>query len=197
MPSPSANGIVKPLAPGLSYWLAPSPDWRDGENWPRDVPSFRFESPDGLVYVDPLSPPVEERPAWILLTAPWHARSMRELVERHPHVRVWAPPDAHWKEPKPLPTDELPAGVEALLPENDRNEALFWLPEQRALITGDALTHTDGDFRVFIDDNKDAATMRWFSKLLGLPVEQVLVAHGPFVLVDARARLREAIEAVQ
>jgi hypothetical protein len=46
-------------------------------------------------------------------------------------------------------------------------------------------------------DDKGPETLRWFATLLELPVELVLVAHGPFVLEDARARLREAVDAVQ
>jgi hypothetical protein len=185
------------LAPGLSCWLAPSPDWEEGDNWPRDVPCFRFESADGLVYVDPLAPPPDEVPAFILLTAPWHARDTARIVEAHPSVRVWAPPQAHWKEWRPPSTEALPAGVEALLPDGDRNEAFFWLPAQRALITGDAITHTNDDFRVFRDENKGPGFRSWLPRLLELPVEQVLVAHGPFVREDAPARLRQAIEAVE
>lgn len=178
------------LAPGLSYWLAPHPDWEEGDNWPREVPCFRFESEDGIVFIDPLAPPTDERPDWILLTAPWHARD----TARYPDTRVWAPPDAVWQGPSLTTTAELPAGVEVLLPEGDPNEALFYLRDQRALITGDAFSGTDGRFHVFIDDQEREPFVRSLRRLLELPIESVLVAHGPFVLDGATDALRAALE---
>jgi len=151
------------LAPGLSYWLAPHPEWEPGENWPERVPSFRFESPDGLVYVDPLAPP-DEPPAWVLLTSPWHARDTARIVERQPGVKVWAPPRAHWKGASLASTKELPAGVEVLLPDGDPNEALFFLPEQRALITGDLFSGTGGRFHLFLDDQDRDSLFAWLPR---------------------------------
>ena len=123
------------LAPGLSCWLAPHPGWEPGENWPQEVPCFRFESPDGTILIDPLLPPGEEdlfdedRPACIVLTAPCHARDTAVLVERY-DVPVWAPPTARWQGDVLTTTDALPAGIEALCPDGDRDQAFLLLPAQ-------------------------------------------------------------------
>lgn len=169
------------LAPGLSYWLAPHPDWEEGDNWPREVPSFRLESADGVVLIDPLLPPGgdtmfdDDPPAHVLLTAPWHARDAERIVERYGA------------------SSDLPRGVEALHPDGDPEETLFYLREQRALITGDAFSGTDGHFRVFLGDQEREPFVKWLPRLLELPIEQVLVAHGPFVLENGVLALREAI----
>ena len=170
------------LAPGLSYWLAPHPEWEEGDNWPHEVPCFRVVSPDGVVLIDPLLPPGgdtmfdDDPPAHVLLTAPWHARDAQVIVERYGASR-----------------SGLPRGVEALRPDSDPEETLFYLREQRTLITGDAFSGTDGRFHVFLGDQEREPFVKWLPKLLDLPVDRVLVAHGPFVLEDASLRLRAAI----
>lgn len=186
------------LGPGLSYWLAPHPSWEPGENWPQDVPCFRFASPDGTILIDPLLPPGSEDmfdadpPARIVLTAPCHARDTAQLVERY-GVPVWARAGARWHGPVLTTTDELPAGIEALLPDGDQDQAFLLLPEQRALITGDILSGTTGRLRVFVDEQDREPFLAWLPRLLDLDIELVLIAHGAFVLGEARARLRAAI----
>jgi hypothetical protein len=191
---------VDEVAPGLSFWLAPHPAWEPGENWPREVPSFRYASPAGVVVVDPQLPPGgegmfdDDPPAWILLTSPWHVRDTPMLARRH-GAKVWAPPHARWQEPSPQTARDLPPGVEALLPDGDPNEALFLFREQRALVPGDLFSGTDGRFHLLLGDQDRDRLLAWLPRLYDLPIELVLVAHGDFVLHDGAARIREAVQA--
>ena len=179
----------------LSHWFAPHPEWEPGENWPQEVLCVRLDTPGGTVLIDPLDAPDDlEPPVQVLLSAPWPARGTAQVVERH-GASVWAPPRAHWRGPSPVTTEVLPAGVEALCPRGDDNQALFWLPEHRTLVTGDVFSGTGGRFHVFYDpdDVEVAPFLAWLPTLLELPVERVLIAHGEPVLSDGAARLREAI----
>ena len=181
----------------LTWWYAPHPEWEPGENWPEEVLCVRLETAAGTVLIDPLDPPEDVTPpVRVLLTAPWHVRDAALVVERH-GATVWAPPRARWHGPSLATTDELPEGIEALLPAGDDNQALFFLREQRTLVTGDVFSGTGGRFHVFVDpdDVEVAPFLGWLPTLLDLPVERVLIAHGEPVLEDGSARLREAIRA--
>ena len=88
---------VTQLAPGLWRWTAPHPDWKEGDDWERDVGCVYYEAGEATVLIDPLVP--EERelffealdrdvarrglPLTILLTCVWHERSRDELTERY------------------------------------------------------------------------------------------------------------------
>jgi hypothetical protein len=195
------------LTPGLSYWLAPHPAWEPTENWPEEVLCVYLEAPDDVVLIDPLLPPEEAelwqlvdgavertgRPVRVLLTAPWHDRDTPAVVERY-EASVWAPPDALWKGPVLTTTQDLPSGVEALIPAGEReNQALFFIREHRTLVTGDVFSGTGGRFHVFVDEPDEEAFLAWLPNLFELPVERVLIAHGEPLLGDGTARIREAV----
>jgi hypothetical protein len=200
------------LEPGMRYWYAPHPAWRPDENWPEGVLCAYYESPDALVLFDPLVPRGEEdefwqaldadvarlgRPVRVLLTAPWHDRDTALVVERY-GADVWAHPEARWKDqPVLTTTDQLPAGVEAFLPDgNEEGQAFFFIREHRTLVTGDMFSGTGGVFHVFVstDEPNPAAFLAWLPQLLELPIERVLIAHGEPVREDGVARIREALE---
>jgi hypothetical protein len=178
----------------LTWWFAPHPEWEPGENWPREVLCVRIETDDEIVLIDPLEPAEEtgEKPVRVLLTAPWHVRGTAEVVERY-GAMVWAPPDARWDGPPLTSTDELPPGVEALMSEGDPNQALFFVPEHRTLVTGDLFSGTGGRFHVFIDEGDADVLLPWLARLADLPIDRVLIAHGDPVLHDGRARIRAAV----
>ena len=200
------------LEPGLRYWYAPHPAWGPDENWPEGVLCAYYEAPDALVLIDPLVPRGEEdefwqaldrdverlgRPVRVLLTTPWHDRDTTLVVERY-GADVWAHPEALWKDdPVLTTTDEVPVGVEAILPEgNEEGQALFFVREHRTLVTGDAFSGTGGAFHVFIspDEPNPEAFFASLTQLLGLPIERVLIAHGEPVLTDGLAEIRKALE---
>jgi glyoxylase-like metal-dependent hydrolase (beta-lactamase superfamily II) len=194
------------LEAGLAFWLASHPDWAPEENWPEEVMCARYETADAVVLVDPQLWPdggdaflgLGERPVRVLLTSPWHERDAHLFVDRY-GASVWAPPRARWKGPSPKTTDELPAGVEAIEPAGDRNQALFFFREQRTLFTGDVFSGTGGRFHVFIDEDDIAEEDRGsfldsLERLADLPVERVLIAHGESIFEGGAARIRAAVE---
>jgi len=75
------------IAPGLRRWTA----WH--EEWEEDVGCLAVDTDAGLVLIDPLDPPRElPRPAHVLLTVHWHARSTkaRQLWAHRRAVRMLA-----------------------------------------------------------------------------------------------------------
>jgi hypothetical protein len=195
------------LAPGFAYWLAPHPEWEPDENWPEDVLCVYFEASDGTVLIDPLVPRGREDDFWrflneaierrrqpvrVLLTAPWHARDAAVVAARY-DASIWAPSAARWKGPVLTTTADLPAGVEALLPDGDENQALFFIPAVESLVTGDVFSGTGGRFHVFLDDQEREPLLAWLPRLTTLRVRSVLIAHGEPVVSDGAARIREAV----
>jgi glyoxylase-like metal-dependent hydrolase (beta-lactamase superfamily II) len=197
---------VQEIASGLWRWTAPHPDWTPDEGgpdgWERDVGCVYYEAPDTVVLIDPLVPADEAARFWealdrdieragrsvvVLRTVHWHQRSIDEVVARY-GARAWTP-ETH---------NGLPAGVEAH-PVERKGEALFWIEEHRALVSGDVLLGTeDGGVRVCPDSwlpkglkgEELRASLRF---LLELPVERVLVSHGQPVLENGREALADAL----
>ncbi len=189
---------VTEIAPGLWRWTAPHPDWAPGEGWEREVGCVLYEGPDRLVLIDPLVPADEAerfwrhldadveraaRPVSVLVTVDRHARSSRELAERYGAT-----------------VQEPPSGVERFpVPRGD--EAIFWLPEPRALVPGDVLLgREDGALELcpgsWLPRSTTLETLaRSLRPLLDLPVERVLVSHGEPVLEDGRGALSRALAA--
>jgi glyoxylase-like metal-dependent hydrolase (beta-lactamase superfamily II) len=172
----------------LTWWLSPHPAWEPGENWPQEVPVVRYDTDDAVVLIDPFLPPdgtfdPHGKPVRVLLTAPWHERGTPDFVERF-GASVW-----------PRTTTELPAGVQAVSPDGDPVETLFFVPEHRVLVTGDVFSGTGGRFHVFFADEVDdrEAYLRSLERLADLPVERVIVAHGEPILADGAARIRAAV----
>jgi glyoxylase-like metal-dependent hydrolase (beta-lactamase superfamily II) len=187
---------VQEVAPGLWRWTAPHPDWQEGADWQREVGCVYVEAHDATVLIDPLVPPESERffealdrdverrrlPVSILLTCAWHGRSSGELAERYGG-------------PTEVSADDVVA-----LPFPIAHETMYWLPDHRALVTGDSLM---GDGRggiavcpeTWLEGNAPELLRRDLRSLLDLPVERVLVSHGEPVLADGRAALEAALRA--
>ena len=214
---------VRELAPGLWRWTALHPDWtpaqaEDGEGWEQDVGCVYVETAGSVLLIDPLvpgEPAAREtflehldadvarngKPVSILLTVFWHERSAGELAERYA-AEVWANDGATKRIDSPVtnpfaPADVLPGGligIDAQL----ADETIYWLPEHRALVPGDAILGvSDGGLRVC-----PASWLRYLTQadlklalrgLLDLPVELVLVSHGEPVLEDGLAALASAL----
>jgi hypothetical protein len=189
---------LQQVARGLWRWVSTHPEWEPPEqedspaDWPAEVGSVAYETPDTLVLIDPLvgegdqaaldeHAAAKERVA-ILVTVKWHERSRAELTLRY---------DA---------STTLPEGVEAFeIP--GAGETIFWIPEHGALVSGDRILgdrppglrmcpeswlrhlggYTPEDLRADLQP------------LLDLPVEMVLVSHGEPVLRDGHAALERAL----
>ena len=205
---------MRELQAGVWHWQAPHPEWTPEQRWPQQVSSCAVDDGKHLVLIDPLAVPnallalaVQREPV-IVLTAPWHERDSRELVERL-EATVFAPPadtaadlidkygiraeqagdgspDLAW-----LPDggntvhwyragDRLPVGIEAWAG-REHNDLVLWVESVRTIISGDSL----------VDFGNGLALNGWLRggvtreqviarlrPLLGLPVEVVLSAHG-------------------
>jgi glyoxylase-like metal-dependent hydrolase (beta-lactamase superfamily II) len=179
----------------LRRWTAWSEDWKE------DVGCVAVDSPDGLLFFDPLAPPEElGAPAHTFVTVFFHAREA--------HGRVWAPTrlvrrlaNRGVQVTDPFePGDELPGGVRCFATARE-GEVVYWLPEQRALVVGDVLLGAGAKPRAS-DEPLRLCPERWVAPaalddlraslrpLLELPVEQVLVSHGRPVERDGLAALR-------
>src|SRR3954453_10947145 len=163
---------VQELTPTLWRWSTRHPDWTEEEGgddgWDPDVWSVYLEAPDAIVLIDPLVPeePDERerflhhldadverlaRPVRVLITVYWHERSSRGLADRY-GGEIWAYrealPHLEARVERPFELgDALPGGVQGI-DAGRRDEVLYWLPRERALVAGDVLLGTDGGVRV-------------------------------------------------
>jgi len=185
-------------AGSLTRWTSFSDEWRE------DVGSVAVRTRDGLVFIDPLSPPPElGEPDHTLISVFFHAREARG--------RVWAPSrivrrlanrgvtvtDAF------EPGDPLPGDI-ACFQTAREGEVVYWLPEQRALVVGDVLLGAGAKPRGTAEPLR-LCPERWvrpagldelrrsLRPLLELPVEQVLVSHGDPVESGGHAVLAAAL----
>jgi glyoxylase-like metal-dependent hydrolase (beta-lactamase superfamily II) len=164
---------VHELAPGIWHWKAPHPDWDASEPWDQNVSSYAIDDGERLLLFDPLAVPSElveraaDRTTAVVLTAPWHERDSRRLVERL-GVPVYTPlpdsaeylmktygitaeqagsgsPDVAWLvqegigEAHPYAAgDQLDVGVEAFRGQKP-NDMMLWIESYRAVVAGDTL----------------------------------------------------------
>jgi len=164
---------VRELRPGLWHWEAPHPDWQPTEPWSENVSSYAIDDGERLLLFDPLAVPIElvgraaDRETAIVLTAPWHERDARGLVERL-GVPVYTPlpdtaedlmrtygitaeqagdgsPDVRWLRDGEAGEahwysagDRLPVGVQAF-PGQKRNDLVLWIEGRRSVVAGDTL----------------------------------------------------------
>jgi glyoxylase-like metal-dependent hydrolase (beta-lactamase superfamily II) len=179
----------------LTRWTAFSDAWQE------EVGCVAFDTVDGLVFIDPLSPPSElGEPAHTLVTVFFHARQARG--------RVWAPrrtvrrlANRGVTVTDPFePGESLPGGI-ACFETAREGEVIYWLPEPGALVVGDVMLGAGAKPRA-TDDPLRLCPERWLSSsatlddlraslrpLLELPVERIFVSHGAPVLNEARAAL--------
>jgi len=164
---------VRELEQGLWHWQAEHPDWVAGEPWDPAVSSYAIDDGTRLLLFDPLGVPSEiealgaDREPAIVLTAPWHERDSRSLVERlgapvftpHPDTQEdlmeqfgltaeqagGGSPDVRWLISGEAGEghfyaagDRLPFGVEAF-PGHKRNDLVLWIEDRGAVVAGDTL----------------------------------------------------------
>jgi glyoxylase-like metal-dependent hydrolase (beta-lactamase superfamily II) len=164
---------MRELAAGLWHWQAPHPQWESGAPWGPEVSSYAADDGERLLLFDPIAPPREieelagEHESAIVLTAPWHERDSRGLVERlglpvytalpdsaEYLMEKWGltaeqvgegSPDVAWLvregigEAHPyVAGDRLDLGVEAF-PGQKPNDLVLWAERHRAVVAGDTL----------------------------------------------------------
>jgi hypothetical protein len=205
---------VRELRAGLWHWQAPHPAWTPGERWPQQVSSYAIDDGERVLLFDPLAVPEEllalaaEREPVIVLTAPWHERDTRALVERL-RGAVFAPPpdtaqdlidkygitaeqagdgspDLRWLGRAGENVHWYgagsgpPTGIEAY-EGREHNDLVLWSESLGAVVAGDSLV----DFGAGLAVNpwlRGGITHRRVVErlrpLLDLPVEVVCPAHG-------------------
>jgi hypothetical protein len=184
---------VRDVADGLWIWRLEHPDWSPDVGWSPPVTSTCVESGGEVAVLDALAPPDHATEIWERLDArpptlavvlkPDHVRDVDVFVRRY-SARPFGPylfwrDDIPETELEPVdPGDELPGGLLALYDGRGRHETPLWLPEQRALVFADALTAPDGDLRVWATPWHEERALPALRKLLELPFEHVIVAHG-------------------
>ena len=164
---------MQELRPGLWHWQATHPEWEEGEPWDPNVSSYAIDEGEQLLLVDPLAVPAEiealaaDRKTAIVLTAPWHERDSRGLVERlgapvytplpdsaEYLMKTWnltaeqvgeGSPDVAWLvregigEAHPFEAgDRLDVRVE-VFPGQKPNDTVLWIESKGAVIAGDTL----------------------------------------------------------
>jgi glyoxylase-like metal-dependent hydrolase (beta-lactamase superfamily II) len=144
-------------------------------------------------------------PVAILLTVHWHERSIGHVFERYSKTLgacVFAHRKAIERVESPVTNpfeegDELPGGIEAFEAER-ADEVVFWLAAHQAVVAGDVLLGRDGGVRLCPPDwvggeEQLEAARSSLRRLLDLPVERILVSHGPPVLSGGHAALERAL----
>ena len=207
MQSMTSRVEVRDVAPGLWIWRVRHHHWKPGSDWEPVVTSTFVESGGERLVLDPLAPPtdavdlwkrLDERPptaAVVLL--PDHVRDVDQFVDRY-HVRAFGPlfffrDDIPRTELEPIrPDSVLAGGLVALYDGRGRAETPLWLPEQRVIVFGDALTERAGKLRVWGSPSHEKRVLPALRVLLELPFEQVIVSHGE--PVHDRAAFERALE---
>jgi hypothetical protein len=201
---------TREVAPGLWFWSVAHPDWDGADDWPEHVGQACYAASDALVLFDPLVPASDEAGYWefidqrqqegglpvrVLLTAPWHQRSAGAVAARC-EARVWAHAAGRPRLSVPSQQDALPQGIEPFILEGvEEGEVAFYIAATRTLIVAEFLTGMSGRLQLTpspaVQDEHAFRTS--LDRLLALPIEQVLVAHGDPVFHDGLARVAEAI----
>jgi hypothetical protein len=201
---------IRDIVPGLWIWRAEHHHWKAGDDWQPVVTSTFVESGGERYVVDSLVPTapspelwkrLDNRPPTIaVVLMPDHVRDIDEMVLRYPKVRPMGPllffPDDIPKTPlKPIRFDTtLPGGVVALYDGRGRLETPLWLPEQRVILFGDALTERDGELRVWDSPSHEKRELPALREMLALPFEKVIISHADTDPVQSRASFEQALK---
>ncbi len=195
---------VQELKSGLWHWKARHPEWTPGQHWDQVVSSYALDDGERLLLFDPLAVPSEilelatDRKPVIVLTAPWHEREARSLVERLAAPVFVPPPDtqedlmhkygitaeqAAGGSPDVVwllagdsgeahfysAGDRLPIEIEAF-PGREHNDLVLWIESVGAVVCGDTLADFGRGFEM---------PAEWLRK--GVTHEQVAAGLRPLL----------------
>jgi glyoxylase-like metal-dependent hydrolase (beta-lactamase superfamily II) len=193
--------------------VAPHPAWTPNPGWPEEVAFATWESRDSYVFIDPLVRDDLDAAAWqpfdravseagtlavVLLTAPWHERSLRAVAARYA-ASVWIHPRGRARIGELGELSTLPLGVEAIeLGGVDEGQVAFHVVPEQTLIVAEFFLRTADGLRVLPSPaTRDlAAFAESLDQLRDRPIERVLVAHGPPVLAHGNEAIRDALDAL-
>ena len=195
-----------------------------GSGWPQEVSCVYHESAAGIVLIDPLVPDGSEGerfwrhldqdvervglPPTIVVSAESHGRSADAVHERYPGSRVLGVSlaascnvDRVLEDGEALPGDcqvtiTSAAGATRMAIVQCRCHGLLWMSD---LLIDDRAGGLCRPPAAWFDD-PDAGTWlehglpQLLPRLLEMPIEQLVSAHGPVISVDARAALERALD---
>jgi len=206
MQSVSSKVEVRDVASGLWLWRVEHPRWKPDADWEPVVTSTFVESGGERLVLDPLAPPADATEVWkrlderpptaAVVLLPDHVRDIDKFVRRY-GARAFGPrfffrDDIPETELEPIRPDSiLPGGLVALYDGRGRDETPLWLPEQRVLVFGDALTERGGQLRVWGSPSHEKRVLPALRAILDLPFEQVIISHGK--PVHSRAAFERAL----
>ena len=208
-PTGQPVGILD-LAPGLWIWRARHPYWATGDDWQPVVTSTFVESKGERLVLDPIAPTLDNIGLWerlektpptaAIVLMPDHVRDV-DLFARRYRARPFGPmfffpDDVPKTKLEPIIADSvLPGGLVALYDGRGRLETPMWLPEQRVIVFGDALTERGGELRVWDcragHEKRELPALR---AMLELPFEKVIISHCDSQPVHPRAEFERALE---
>jgi glyoxylase-like metal-dependent hydrolase (beta-lactamase superfamily II) len=142
----------------------------------------------------------------IVLTVFWHERSAGHVFERYSKTlgaRVYAHESGIGRIECAVSDpfregDRLPGGIEWFEAKR-ADEVVLWLPNPRALAAGDILLGREHGLRLCPPEwiggaDRLEAARAALRPLTDLPVEMVLVSHGPPVLSGGRDALAQVLD---
>ncbi len=201
---------------GIWQFVARPPEWTEdegeGDGWDPDVAWWAVATDPGLLLIDPLVDDwagldelveAQRGCAGIIRTLHFHQRSIAEATARY-EAEVWAqppPPDLQAGPYDRAARDgaEIVGGVRCFNVERF-DEIALWLPGQRALLFGDAMVGRKPGTLIMCPDSwtQPAGGRERLREILlaladALPVEHVLVSHGPVAPGDGAAALQAAL----
>lgn len=200
---------IRDVAPGLWIWRARHPYWTSDADWQQVVTSTYVESGGERFVLDPLSPQLDAIDIWAKLDArpptaavvllPDHVRDIDLFVRRY-KARAFGPllffpDDIPRTQLEPVFAEyRLPGGLMPLYDGRGRLETPMWLPDQRAIVFGDALTERDGELRVWNSRWHEKRELPALKAMLELPFDMVIISHCDREPVHSRAEFERALE---
>ncbi|MFZ0089646.1 MAG: hypothetical protein WAL63_09080 [Solirubrobacteraceae bacterium] len=209
-----AESATGQIIDGLWRFEALHPEWTEHEGgedgWDRAVAWWAVATAGGLVLIDPLADDWDAVDrlvgggggcTGVVRTCHWHQRSIADVASRY-DVDIWARrnPDGGARyafDHAVGDRDEVFDGLRVIDVER-ADEIALWLPRQRALVFGDAMIRTRaGKLRVCPEswtqpEGGPARLRSLLATLAELPIEHVLVSHGPLVMGGGLASLLSA-----
>jgi glyoxylase-like metal-dependent hydrolase (beta-lactamase superfamily II) len=184
------GGIID-VAAGIWLWRSTHPEW--SPSWDRLSNSVCAHARGEVIVVDPLAPGPdndvvwsrldEDPPSIVVILSPLHLRDVDLFVTRY-GARAFGPrfflrndiPDV---ELEPIEAGSaLPGGASTVYDGRDRHETPLWLPDHRTLVFADDVRGTPNGLRIWDVPWYEQRTLPAMRRLLRLPFETVLTAHG-------------------
>jgi hypothetical protein len=222
---------MEQIAPVIYRWTAPHPEYRSSVE---EVVSYALVDGEVLAFVDPLLPAEGDarrapllahidmmigdcRRLELLITVPYHARSVETLYERYSRTvptLIWSHPAVKKRLRRLAPFEVIPqsaAGEAAEIADGlalaytigkpRRSEYPLYFPELRAVVFGDAVVGAQGGVRFWNQSSSTGAD--WYRDVFAptlrplteQDIDYVLTTHGPAVLADGRRALEECLAA--